>query len=289
MGEGPSVRSEVAPLQRVLVHEPGEEFASVVDPDAVGWDGLPRRKRAAKEHARLVEVLEANDVEVLELGEVGPTLAESLFVRDVGLCLEGGAIVGGMQEGIRQGEELRLTQRLVDLGVPIYHTVHGAGRFEAGNAIWLDADTLAVGRSMTTNEEGIRQVRSVLATYDIEVVEVPIFGSTNSTGRTHLALVFGLVRSDVALLYPPAVPSEFRAGLVGRGIEVIEIPTREQRNMVASTVALSPGEVVMAAGNPATREALEDHGVAVTELDIREIRKAVGGLKGLVLPLERRG
>lgn len=281
------IRSEFGSLERVLLHEPGDEFASVVDPDAWGWDGLPRLKHAAKEHAELVRLLEAHDVEVHELGETGDDLAESLFVRDVGFVVEGGAVVGKMHEPIRHGEEHRLASRLVDMGIPIYHTVHDGGGFEVGNLVWLDDETVAVGRSKTTNAEGIRQVRSVLDTYGIDIVEVPIFGSTNSTGQTHLALVFSMVAPDVALLYQQAVPTEFRDLLEDRGIDVVEVPTREQRNMATSTIVLDEDTVVVSAGNPETRDALESRGFEVHELDIREIRKAGGGLKGLILPLVR--
>ncbi|WP_411966109.1 dimethylarginine dimethylaminohydrolase family protein [Haloferax sp. YSMS24] len=283
----PGVRSEVGSLESVLVHEPGKEFTSVIDPDAWGWDGLPRLKQAAKEHERLVETLKSYDVDVHELGETDQTLAESLFVRDVGFVVEGGAVIGKMNEYIRHGEEHRLATRLVEMGIPVYHTVHGEGGFEAANLIWLDRETVAIGRSKTTNTEGIRQIRSVLDTYDIDIVEVPIFGSTNSTGQTHLALVFGMVAPDVALLYPQAVPTEFRELLVDRGIEIIEVPTREQRNMVTSCIVVDDETVVLSAGNPVTRDALRERGFEVIELDIREIRKARGGLKGLILPLER--
>mgnify|MGYP000377402148 CR=1 FL=1 len=281
------VRREFGALERVLVHRPGDEFASVVDPDAWGWDGLPRLKQAAKEHDELVRVLESHDVEVYELGETDDELAESLFVRDVAFVVEGGAIVGKMHEPIRHGEEHRLAERLVDMGVPIYHTVHGGGGFEVGNLVWLDPETVAIGRSKTTNAEGIRQVRSVLDTYDIDIVEVPIFGSTDSTGQTHLALVFSMVSPDVALLYPQAVPTEFQDLLADRGIDVIEVPTREQRNMATSTIVVDETTVILSAGNPETRAALEERGFDVIEHDIREIRKAGGGLKGLILPLVR--
>lgn len=283
----PSVRSEVGSLDRVIVHEPGDEFTSVVDPDACGWDGLPRRKRAAKEHAELVDTLESHDVDVVELGETGGDLAESLFVRDVAFCIEGGAVVGRMHEPIRHGEELRMTKRLVDLDIPVYHSVHGDGGFEVGNGVWLDEDTLAVGRSKTTNAEGIRQVRGVLDTYGIDIVEVPIFGSTESTGQTHLALVFSMVADDLALVYSPAVPSEFRDLLHDRGIETIDVSTREQRNMATSTIVVDEDVVILSAGNPETQAALEAEGLDVIELDAREIRKTGGGLKGLVLPLAR--
>ncbi|MFB6082276.1 MAG: dimethylarginine dimethylaminohydrolase family protein [Halanaeroarchaeum sp.] len=281
------VRSEVGSLERVLVHEPGDEFASVVDPDALNWGGLPRLKQAAKEHRGLVDILEDHDVTVHELGDADESLAESLFVRDVGFVVEGGAVIGKMHEPIRQGEEHRLTCRLVEMDVPIYHTVHDGGGFEVGNLVWLDEETVAVGRSKTTNAEGIRQLRSVLDTYDIDIVEVPIFGSTDSTGQTHLALVFAMVAPDVALLYPPAVPTEFQDLLEDRGVDVIEVPRREQRNMATSTIVLDDETVVLSAGNQATREALADRRFDVIEHDIREIRKAGGGLKGLVLPLER--
>ncbi|WP_435176861.1 dimethylarginine dimethylaminohydrolase family protein [Halorussus sp. AFM4] len=283
----PSVRSEVGHLDRALVHEPGPEFSTVVDPDAWGWDGLPRQETAAEEHRALVEQLEEAGVTVHRLDGAREGLAESLFVRDVGLAVEGGLVVGKMVEETRHGEERRVAERALDLGIPVYHTVHGPGGFEAGNVVWIDEETVAVGRSQTTNAEGIRQVRTVLETYDIDVVEVPIFGSTESTGQTHLALVFGMVAEDLALVYPQAVPPEFLELLHDRGIETVKVPMREQRNRATSTVVVEPGRVLLPSGNPRVRESLAERGIDVIELDVREIRKTGGGLKGLVLPLER--
>jgi N-dimethylarginine dimethylaminohydrolase len=283
----PSVRSDVAPLEHALVHEPGDESTAVADPAAWHWHALPRKEKAVKEHRALVKALENHGVTVHKLGTAEEGLAESLFVQDVGFVIEGGVVVGNMHETIREGEEHRLTERIVEMDIPIYHTVHGPGRFEAGNAVWLDSETLAVGRSMTTNAEGIRQVRSVLDTYGIELVEVPIFGSTESTGQTHLALVFGMVSEDLAMVYPHAVPTEFLDLLADRGIETIAVPRREQRIMATSAVVVEPGHVLIAGGCRETRGMLRERGLEVTEIDIREIRKTVGGLKGLVLPLKR--
>lgn len=283
----PTVRSTVGTLERALVHEPGPEFETVVDPDSWNWEGIPRRKRAAAEHATLVEALEDNGVTVDYLGAAGERLAESLFVNDVGFVLEGGVVISNMVEETRHGEERWLLERVVELGIPVYHMIHGPGRLEAGNVLWLDESTIAVGRSRTTNVEGIRQLRQLTETHGIELVEVPIFGSTESSGQTHLALVFGMVDVDLAVLYPPAIPPTFRELLADRGIETIEVPMREQRNRATSIVALEPGTVLLPAGNQVTRRALADRGVDVIELDIREIQKTGGGLYGLVLPLER--
>lgn len=283
----PSVRSETGRLEEVLVHVPGEEFETVVDPDAWGWNGLPRQEKVADEHRNLIEVLLEQDVSVHELGQAGPGLAESLFVRDVGFAFEGGIVVGKMVEETRKGEERWLTERVVELGMPVYHTVHGPGGFEAGNMIWIDDETVAIGRSQTTNVEGIRQVRNTLETYDVDVIEVPIFGSTRSTGQTHLALVFGMVAADLALAYPQAIPSEFLDLLEDRGVETVEVPMREQRNRATSTIVVGDGNVLLPTGNPVTRDALVDRGFEVNELSIREIRKTGGGLKGLILPLSR--
>lgn len=283
----PSVRSEVTRLERVLVHEPGPEFNTVVDPDAWNWDGLPRQKKVAEEHAALVDVLEDHGVTVHYLGDVPEQFAESLFVRDVAFSVEGGMCIGKMVEETRRGEERHVTERCVELGAPIYHSVHGPGSFEAGNVVWVDEETVAIGRSRTTNAEGIRQIRTLLETYGIDVVEVPIFGSTESTGQTHLALVFSMVAPDLALVYPEAVPDEFLDLLDDRGIDVVPVPMREQRNRATSTIVVEPGTVALPAGNRTVRTALRDRGLEVTELSIRETKKAGGGLKGLVLPLER--
>lgn len=283
----PSVRTEVGSLESVLVHEPGPEFNTVIDPDEWDWNGLPRQEGAASEHEALIKELEDRDVTIHRLGDSGDGLAESLFVRDVGFTIEGGLVVGKMVEETRHGEERRMTERAVELGIPIFHSVHGSGGFEAGNMVWIDSETVAIGRSRTTNDEGIRQVQNVFETYNIDVVEVPIFGSTESTGQTHLALVFGMVASDLALVYPQAVPSDFLEILHDRGIEIIEVPMREQRNRVTSTIVVEPGELLLPSGNPFVRDALLDYDIDVVELDIREIRKTGGGLKGLILPLSR--
>lgn len=283
----PSVRSDTTSLEHALIHEPGDELTDVIDPDAWGWNGLPRLKKAVKEHQAFVDALTDHEVEIHRLGETEAELAEAMFVHDVGFALEGGVIVGNMHEEIRSGEEQGVTNWIVEKGWPVYHTVHGPGRFEAGNMIWLDEETVAVGRSMTTNAEGIRQIRSVLDTYGIELLEVPIFGSTESSGQTHLGLVFGMVTAELALIYPQAVPSEFLDLLRDCNIEPLTVPRREQRKMATSIVVTEPGHVILPGGNRETKRKLREEGIDVTEIDIREIRKARGGLRGLLLPLVR--
>lgn len=283
----PNIRSDVGSLERVLVHEPGSEFKTVADPDAWKWDGLPRQEKAAGEHEAIVDALEENGVTVHHLEYARDDLAESLFVRDVGFAIEGGVVVGKMVGATRRGEERQFTERIVDLGMPVYHSVHGDGGFEAGNMVWIDEETVAVGRSRTTNAEGIRQIRTVLEAYDVDVVEVPIFGSTESTGQTHLALVFGMVNHDLALVYPQAIPTEFRQFLHDRGIETVDIPMREQRNRATSVIVVEPGHVLVPTGNPTVAAELRQRDIEITELSIKEIKKTGGGLKGLILPLER--
>ncbi len=96
-----------------------------------------------------------------------------------------------------------------------------------------------------------------------------------------------MVAPDLALVYPEAVPDEFLELLTDRGIEVVSVPMREQRNRATSTVVVEPGSVLLPAGNQTVSSALVDRGIDVTELPIRETTKAGGDLKGLVLPLER--
>jgi N-dimethylarginine dimethylaminohydrolase len=283
----PSVRSETGRLERVLVHEPGVEFNTVVDPEEWNWDGLPRQKETAAEHRELVDVLESRGVIVHRLQDARAHLAESLYVRDVGFAIGGGMVIGRMVKEQRRGEERQVAERIIDLGMPIYHSVHGAGGFEAGNLVWLDEHTVAIGRSQTANAAGIEQVRTVLRTFDVDVIEVPIFGSTKSTGQTHLALVFSMVASDLALVYPEAVPSEFLETLHDRGIETVSVPMREQRNWATSTIVVESGVVIVPAGNHETIAELNSRGFEVVELGVRNIGKAGGGPKGLVLPLSR--
>jgi arginine deiminase len=78
----PHIVSEVAPLQRVLVHRPGDELRRIT-PDTMHdlrFDDVPWPERAQAEHRALCDLLRSRGAEVLAVADL---LAEALAMRTV--------------------------------------------------------------------------------------------------------------------------------------------------------------------------------------------------------------
>jgi N-dimethylarginine dimethylaminohydrolase len=96
------------------------------------------------------------------------------------------------------------------------------------------------------------------------------------------------VSRDQAVVYAPLLPVPFREWLVGRGYGLIEVPADEFESMGTNVLALGTGVCVMLRGNPRTRRAIEQTGLAVVEYAGDEISvKGGGGPTCLTRPLAR--
>ena len=77
---------------------------------------------------------------------------------------------------LRPGKELRRDEPSLHkatyqaLGIPIIGEIHAPGTVEGGDTLWLDGQTLAVGRGYRTNSEGIRQLTSILLPLGVHVL-----------------------------------------------------------------------------------------------------------------------
>lgn len=48
------------------------------------------------------------------------------------------------------------------MGVPVLGRVEAPGTVEGGDCVWVDRHTLAIGRGVRTNQDGIQQVANLL-------------------------------------------------------------------------------------------------------------------------------
>jgi len=165
-------------LRRVLVKRPAEAFIGA-DQIAAQWQGLgylepPNLAQAAVEHARFVALLEQAGAEVAYLPADPRTGLDSLYCHDPALITDAGVVTFHTGKPARRGEEPALADALSTLGVPLLGRVEAPGTAEGGDMVWLDAHTLAVGRTYRTNAEGIAHLRALLAPLDVEVIEVPL-------------------------------------------------------------------------------------------------------------------
>jgi N-dimethylarginine dimethylaminohydrolase len=278
---------ETGPLRRAVVRRPGSEYelidrrqwdaeaGALVDPDGMWYwtDRAPPDLAAIRaEHDRLIATLRAEGVEVDVLEALGPPFIKSIYVRDPFLTIPGGAIVGRMAVRMRRGEERAATRLLGGLGVPILGTITGTGTIEGGSFIKLAPGLAALGTSVRCNEEGARQLATLLGLQGIELLVVPLAGYT-----VHLDLHLAMVDAAKALVDVAGLPYTFMAELQRRGFELIEADHRE-RPWSLNLLCLRPGRVLMAEGAPRTAERLAAHGIDVITIPYRSIHQNGGGI-----------
>ena len=250
MTEGYGAQGMVGRLRRVVMRRPGEAMAAA-DPAAWHYTGAIDLEEARHAHDAFADALRAWDVEVLYHDEPLPDHSDSVFVFDPVLVTDRGTIVLSMGKERRRGEEEPLARTLQDCGVPVFGRLEGDARAEGGDTLWLDHDTLAVGRGFRTNAEGVHQLRDLLGPVGVRVVDYDLPYFTGSEACLHLLSLISPVDVDLAVAYPPLMPTSFWAELKRRGIRLLEVPEEEFAQTQATNIlTVAPRKCIMLDGSP---------------------------------------
>jgi len=277
----------VETLRRVLVRRPDEAFGNA-DPDRWHYTAQPNLGGARIEHDALVDILRSSGCEVLFHETSLPDHADAIFTHDPVIVTDEGAIILGMGKTQRRGEEAAVAATLADLGVPILATLEGEATAEGGDLLWLDHDTLAVGRGYRTNAEGLRQLTAALRPIGAKTIEVQLPHAGGPAACLHLMSMISMLDHDLAVVYMPLLPVPFVELLNERGIELIEVPEEEYPTMGPNVLALAPRRCLAIEGNPVTRDRLEAAGCEVLIYRGNELSlKAEGGATCLTRPILR--
>ncbi len=284
--------SEVAPIRRLLLKRPEDAFVDERRIEGqwrdLGYAARPELRRAAAEHDRLVEILGGPGVEILLLPRDDATGLDSIYVRDAVVVSGKGAVLCNMGKTQRRGEPEAAARFFETNGIPLAGRIQGEGRLEGGDVVFLDGRTAAVGQGYRTNAEGIRQLRQILGSEVDEVVPVPLPHWNGPGDVLHLMSLVSPIDIDLVLAYSRLLPAPFRQWLLGRGIELLEVPGEEFSTMGGNVLALAPGRCLMLQGNPRTRRLLEGAGCEVLVYEGKEISlKGSGGPTCLTRPLVR--
>lgn len=280
-------QSMVAPLRRVLVRKPAppatrEDFVSFAYPHDVD------HARATREHEAFRAILEASGAETIAVGPDADGLLDAIFAYDPSLMTDAGAVL------LRPGKVLRIPEvalaerSYADLGIPVIGHIEAPGTVEGGDTLWLDEQTLAVGRGYRTNDEGIRQLREILAPQGIEVLTVDLPHWRGPEECLHLMSFISPVDERLAVVYPPMMSVPFVLELQRRGWDFIEVPDEEFDRHGCNVLTLEPRSVLVCEGAPITRGRLEAAGCAVVAYNGEEIsHNRAGGPTCLTRPLLR--
>jgi N-dimethylarginine dimethylaminohydrolase len=280
-----SVSSEVGKLRAVLLRKPGKEIEAVKNPSDWRWKDVMDPAKARDQHDAVAEVYRSCGVDVFYVEEQRDDRPNAIFMRDNVLGTPEGAIVCRQATAFRRGEERGVALALAKIGCPIIRTISGRGVFEGACGMWIDRETIVLGTGVRSNQEGVRQVEEVLRPMGVENVlrfQIP-------WGHAHLDGLMNPVDRKKLLLFPWQVPYDVVDALIRKGFHVIEAPSIEEvkRGSAVNLVALEPGRVLAAKGNPKTKALLERNGVEVLEVQVDELMKGFGSLHCMTAFLER--
>jgi N-dimethylarginine dimethylaminohydrolase len=284
VGRAFGAQSMVAPLQAVFVNRPGAVFGRAFEDPAFGFLHPVDLAAAQAEHDAFCAALRGLGVAVhaLEAETASPDLP---YTFDPSLVTDRGAILLRSGKPNRRGEEAAHEAWYAAYDVPVIGRIEAPGTVDGGDTFWLDRDTFCIGRTLRTNSAGIAQLTRIVGG-DVRVFDVP-YGE-GPDRLIHLLSLISPVAPDLAVVYLPLMPVGLFELLTERHIGLVEVPESEFESLGPNVLAVRPGVVVMAAGNPVTAGRLRERGVEVHEVPLAEVgMNGSGGPTCLTRPVLR--
>ena len=213
---------------------------------------------AQRQHEQYQAALESLGCEILTV----PTeqgLADSVFIEDTALILDDIAVL--LRPGSRSRRpELDGVERVLRRYRSL-ESIKAPGTLDGGDLLRIDKVIFA-GVSSRSNENGIEQLRNIVADYGYSVKMV------ETTMCLHLKSAVSAVAPGTLLINPEWVSrSAFDA------YELVDIDAQEAH--AANALLVGQG-VIYPSSFPRTTDALVDRGIDVIPVDLSELQKAEG-------------
>ena len=252
-------QSMTGPLIDVLVKRPGEAFGRAFDDPAHGFLHPVDLDGARLEHDAFVDLLAGlgPNVHILEEELDDPDL---VYTFDPLLVTDRGAIPLRPGKPGRSGEPAVLERWTVAAGIPTLGRIEEPGTVEGGDTFWLRPDLFCIGRTLRTNATGVAQLADIVGG-DVRVYDLPYWKGPGEL--VHLLSVISPVADDLAVVYMPLLPVGLWELLVDLDMRLVSVPDEEFPTLGCNVLAVRPGVVIMAEGNPVTAAALAAAGCEV--------------------------
>ncbi|MGH8243910.1 MAG: dimethylarginine dimethylaminohydrolase family protein [Steroidobacteraceae bacterium] len=254
-------------LTHALLRRPGENLGEGL---SQAGEGAPDPGLALEQHQRYCEALAASGLSLTVL-PADSRHPDGCFVEDTALVTARGAIVARPGAPSRRGEVDLIASALSGLFDDAVPRIHAPGTVDGGDVCEADEHFL-IGLSTRTNEAGAGQLAAYLLDrgYRADIVDI-------RASRRLLHLKSGIAfLGDGRMLATSDVPPTPALA----AYEIVEVPDEER---YAANALRVNDRVLVAAGYPTTRTAVEALGFDVIPLEMSEFRKLDGGLSCLSL------
>ena len=261
-------QSMTSELRDVLVKRPGRAFGGAFDDPAHGYLHPVDLDAAQQEHDVFTEVLASLGPTVHVLDDELDDDPDLVYTFDSLLVTDAGTIPLRPGKPNRQGEPALLEAWTSARGIPTVGRVEAPGTIEGGDTFWLLPDLLCIGRTLRTNSSGVDQLKRLVGG-DVRVYDVP-YGN-GPADLIHLLSVISPVADDLAVVYLPLLPVGLWELLQDLEVRLVNVPDDEFPTLGCNVLAVRPGVVIMAEGNPKTASALSAAGCDVHTYPASEI------------------
>jgi N-dimethylarginine dimethylaminohydrolase len=260
-------QSNTAPLRKALLKAPGPAFGRAFEDPAHGFLHPVNLEVARREHAAFAGLLASlgTEVHLLDTEIESPDL---LYPYDPLLITDRGAIPLRPGKPNRQVEPAAIEAWTLAHGIPTAGRIEAPGTIEGGDTFWLREDLFCIGRTLRTNDEGARQLAALIGG-DVRIFDVPYWRGADEL--VHLMSVISPIADDVAVVYLPLMPVGLWQLLNDLRYRLIEVPDEEYATLGCNVLAVRPGVVIAAEGNPRTAAGLAAQGVEVHTYPATEI------------------
>ncbi|MDW6024604.1 arginine deiminase family protein [Mesorhizobium sp. BAC0120] len=281
-----------APLKRVLMRSAAGAMRRA-EPRQWHYGAGFESTRAAEQHRAFADLVAASGAAIEWLPDEDDGLSDSVFTHDPSLMTENGAIILAMGKALRRAEPALHEAAYERLGIPILGRIENPGQVEGGDCVWIDDRTLAIGRGVRTNQSGIAQMAAILEPLGFAVLgyDLPLWMGEEAC--LHLMSVISPLADDLALVHSPLLPAAFYQLLRARGIGLVEgdpAEFTESNGLSLNVLPTSPRDVIMVAGFPKTKAAMEAAGCRVQTFEADALCIACeGGPTCLTRPILRQG
>jgi N-dimethylarginine dimethylaminohydrolase len=285
--------SEYLPLESLLIKRVAQAWKSqdFIDDQwqKLNYLNVPDFMGSINEYDNFENLLRTRVPEVISFPEASSVTMDSIYCRDASIATDFGMIICQMGKEARKPEPSAQATFYEKAGLPILGRIESPGTLEGGDVAWLDTQTLAVGRTYRTNDEGIAQLKALLEPRGVEVLVAELPHYKGAEDVFHLMSILSPVDRDLAVVYSPLMPISFREELINRGFKLIEVPEEEFETMGCNVLAVAPRVCVMVEGNPIVSQRMIDAGCQVHLYQGENISiPGGGGPTCLTRPLKRR-
>ncbi|EGW41065.1 arginine deiminase family protein [Desulfosporosinus sp. OT] len=296
---------KLARLKRVLLHRPIESLSTITQANYEYhlFNFVPKVDQYLREHEQYAQLLQAHNVEVLEVRDFVHQTKDLLaklpnlpYLHDTAVVTSKGAILSEMCPGSRAGEEQVVKEALTNLGIPIFHEFETHEQFEG--CLILSPVTLIIVDTERLDPSTIERFFAKALDLFEEIIYIK---APQARRFMHADMIFNRISEDLALYFPPAFlhsylinrhkrsEIDFRSYLREKNIELVEINDEEQQNWGCSFVPLEPKILIHydIALNAQTKKRLQQRGVQILEFHPEALLAGGGSLRCLTLRLWR--